>query len=271
MTNPRKFWVTNEHQRFAEFCDACRHYRYIGLCYGVPGVGKTVSARRYANWHRMEPFIDTERKRFDFPKLSPSQMRTVIYTPNVVNSPKRIRHQIVLLRVYLENFIANRLRQKDPNVDVYAAIARMRRRELIIVDEADRLNGNGIEEIRDIYDREDVSVIFMGMPGLEKRLTRLPQLYSRVGFVHHFRQLDEAQVIPVVAYQWQKLCKSPLDETNPHHIDARATILTMTHGNFRLLDRLFAQIERVLKINDLRDINREIVEVARESLVIGVN
>lgn len=53
--------------------------------------------------------------------------------------------------------------------------------------------------------------------------------------------------------------------------DAQAVgaILRLTRGNFRLIIRLFAQIERVMKINELTTITDEVVEAARSTLVIG--
>ncbi|MGZ4620309.1 MAG: ATP-binding protein [Frankiaceae bacterium] len=51
--------------------------------------------------------------------------------------------------------------------------------------------------------------------------------------------------------------------------EALATVGRVTNGNFRLVERLFAQIARILEINNLRSITREVVETAREALVIG--
>ena len=43
------------------------------------------------------------------------------------------------------------------------------------------------------------------------------------------------------------------------------------NGNFRLLQRLLQQIERVLELNELTGVTPEVVVAARESLVIGAN
>ena len=43
----------------------------------------------------------------------------------------------------------------------------------------------------------------------------------------------------------------------------------ITGGNFRLVDRLLTQIQRILTINQLATVTPEVVEAARESLLIG--
>jgi len=51
--------------------------------------------------------------------------------------------------------------------------------------------------------------------------------------------------------------------------DVQAAIIRITGGNFRLLQRLLTQIARVVEINALSQVTREVVDAARESLVIG--
>lgn len=51
--------------------------------------------------------------------------------------------------------------------------------------------------------------------------------------------------------------------------DVIATLIRMSGGNFRLLTRLLTQVERILKVNQVEIVSKEIVTAARDSLVIG--
>ncbi len=72
------------------------------------------------------------------------------------------------------------------------------------------------------------------MPGIEKRLARYPQLYSRVGFVHHYRPLSAEEQAFVLARNWPGLHLAAADFTTG---EAVAAITRITSGNFRLTGR----------------------------------
>jgi hypothetical protein len=291
---------TLEHRRFSEFCDACRRYGYIGLCYGAPGVGKTLSARSYSRWEQVK-----ESDRFGAGPTESPLLDTVLYTPSVVNAPHRIEADIKRSRETLRNLARRPLRQqkeerlesirkRDEDYDArywktavgrpglpelqptYEDVAREYTTKelhlcdpttLILVDEADRLRMASLEQIRAIFDAGEIGVILIGMPGLEKRLARYPQFYSRIGFVHEFRPLAAREIRQLFDQHWTPpgvhLPEHPLDE------ETAAAIIRITGGNFRLLNRLLTQAERILEINSLTQLTKAVVEAARDSLIIG--
>jgi DNA transposition AAA+ family ATPase len=140
--------------------------------------------------------------------------------------------------------------------------------ELLVIDEAERLSTTTLEYVRDLFDRTNIGLILIGMPGIEKRMARYPQLYSRVGFAHHYRPLHGDELSFVLTNHWRQLGLT-LDCADFTDSQAIATIARITGGNFRLLHRLFMQIERILRINDLNLISNDVVEAARSTLVIG--
>ena len=110
-------------------------------------------------------------------------------------------------------------------------------------------------------------MVLIGMPGIEKRVARFPQFYSRIGFVHEFRPLDEAQMTTLLNEGWLPAGVSlPKADLAP---DVIATLIRMSGGNFRLLTRLLTQVKRVVTVNQARIVSKEIVTAARDSLVIG--
>lgn len=140
--------------------------------------------------------------------------------------------------------------------------------ELIIIDEAERLTPTALELLRDQHDRTHLAMILIGMPGIDERFRHYPQLYSRLGFSHHYRALGREELLFVLDRHWKRLDKT-LDPDDFTDAQAIAAIERITRGNFRLLERLFPQINRVLKINQLDTITDDVIEAAASILVIG--
>ena len=272
------FVETVEHRRFAEFCDTCGGYQYIGLCYGPSGVGKTLSARRYSRWDYLEK-IDG----YAVPNEALESLigiKTIFYTTPVVNTPGRISSDIDVLRSQLHTLAieplpreaAQKLNQIEIRDDKYReeifvthdwlsgpapkfkpTYAEVSRKyvakeksigdptQLILVDEADRLRMASLEQMRAIFDEGWIGLVLIGMPGLEKRLARYAQFYSRIGFVHEFRPLNVTEMRRLLTKRW-----TPPGVTLPEmDSEAVASVIRITGGNFRLFERLLTQIERI--------------------------
>ena len=258
------FMLTKAHGRFVEFVQTCTAYRYIGVCHGQSGVGKTFSAREFAQWGALEHYeLKTPLDETTRPVLNRCQ--AVFYTATVANTPKAV---IQGLRMKIHHLGQVRMRLEDIGTDYDRVVYASQHCPLVIVDEADRLSFKSFEQLRDLYDQYAFGLILQGMPGLEKRLARYPQLYSRIGFVHEFKPLSQLEMHFIFEKYWQMLgCH--YDREIFTDVEAMNTLIRTSRGNFRLINRLFSQIKRLLAINHAQSISSELVDAARDCLVIG--
>lgn len=256
---------TKQYRRFSEFCDTVKEEKYMGLCYGPPGVGKTFSARQYSRWHLIEDYYDSMFTKTPS-KAQIENCRTLFYTAAVNATARIVQKELSTLSRHLCETVQDAMaaKQKYNHLKHEYEIE-----ELLIVDEADRLKLDALEQVRDLHDRREIGVILIGMPGLEKRLTRYPQLYSRVGFVHEYETMSNEEVKFILEKHCETLSLSfSMDDFTDQ--ETLASIARITHGNFRLLRRLLSQSQRIMKINNLKLLTKEVLEAARNNLVIGL-
>lgn len=90
--------------------------------------------------------------------------------------------------------------------------------------------------------------------------------FTRNGFVHEFRRLSASEIRQQLERHWTPpgvgLPGEAIDSV------AAASIIRITGGNFRLLNRLLTQVEWILEINSPPTVTKDVVEAARENLVI---
>jgi hypothetical protein len=234
-TSSPAFVETTEFNRFVEFSDACRQYRYIGLCFGPPELASrsrlsaTAAPRGSyrstggAPRRRME----SRSTPFSIPRMWSTHPResTPISAAPARPSPislharsARRRATLDKLRVRDEQwrqahrddsgYRSSQVPPLEPTClrafEEYETKTRSipDPTTLVMVDEADRLRMSSLEQLRSIFDASGLGMVLIGMPGIEKRLARYPQFYSRIGFVHEFRPLGKAEIEELLGERW---------------------------------------------------------------------
>lgn len=164
-----RFIITREHRRFTEFVDAVRRSCTIGLCFGPAGVGKTLSARRYAHWEQCHQLLTDWGPRTDNDAriyAALARRRTVLYTPSVLTTARALKDELdqaisrtnICIEQHLRPAAADRQEPWDWRRYTKKHV------QLIIVDESERLAHTAMELLRDWYDRDNIALILIGMP-----------------------------------------------------------------------------------------------------------
>lgn len=274
MNEKLNFISTKEYKKFEEFCNSCKDYKYIGLCYGSPGIGKTLSADQYSGWKNLKSYYDTNLfSMCENPELviipdGLVECDTIMETASATNTPTRIE-KLILSNAYTLKFMKDfAVTKKIDSHRFHTEDERLAETKLVIIDEVDHLKYTSLEQLRTLYDRFGFGMVLIGMPGIERRFSRYPQLYSRVGFLHEFKALSKDEMTFIIEHHLNQLGTKISTDTFSDY-ETLNTIVRIAKGNLRVLTRLFQQLERLMKINNVTFINTDLVNLAREALVIG--
>jgi DNA transposition AAA+ family ATPase len=220
------FRETVEYRRFVQVCEAARRYRYISVCVGASGVGKTSAARHYAQWESFEPLLSANGVVVS-PEFSSDvpMPRTALYTPRVTATPKSIEQDLAMLLWGLQmiadaagSVVQERVPRSGP--------VRVEGVDLLVVDEVDRCTQISLEVLRDLFDRYPIGVVLLGRTAYARRLLNQHPVASRVGILHEFCAASKVEASAFLQEQVRALGLA-IEES------ALESCVQKTQGNFR--------------------------------------
>lgn len=234
------FFETEVYRGFTEICDECRRFRTIGVCYGAPGAGKTLAARRYAQWDEIEPLLT--RQGIMQPLMTPGSIsfQVALYTLGRNVRPKQLENDIALLQWSMQNLAQTAL-QLPQAAELPLATVPSTTLQLLIFDNVHRLDAYTLDVVQDVYDRYRIGVILLGSPSLVAErsvLKRHEHLRTRIGPHYPFRLLTSGEIHTLVE-QMVLACKIECSAKQGCSLDWLVRNLhEVTLGNVSLI-RLF--------------------------------
>ena len=253
------FIDTRQHERFVDFCNACRRNRYIGICTGRSGVGKTRSAEAYANWHVIEPLLNEAVSRIPCPPPKLETCYTAIYTPDVSCTVKRVESGLALLRNRFDELIKHSMCWHNP--EEWYRTQRQRFLEVLIVDKAQRLPLKCLEVIADFGKKHGIGIVLIGLPGFDRRIRNYQPIDNYVGFYHVFNTPRTEELRAILEARWQ--CPEITFEDS-----AVQLLQKVTNSNIQKLVNINAEMSRVCELSSVTIITPDLVTLASKTLLL---
>lgn len=123
--------------------------------------------------------------------------------------------------------------------------------KMIFIDEIDYLMNNykTIETLRDIHDKTDCPIIFVGMGLAHRKLERYKHLYDRFSEILKFETFGVNDLCQIM----NQLSEVPFTSDSIEYIHTK-------YNRFRQIVQLINQIENFAKDNNLTEINLEVIQ-----------
>ncbi len=231
-------------QRFMRFLTNSKKetgYTTMGLVTGGPGLGKTVAIQAYVD--RLVP-----RPRTALPPCIKIKVPTH-------PTPKSLAKIIV-------STVKDKPRGTTGNeaADEAAEAIYRNELELLITDEADRLNDKSFELLRYIHDKSGCPIAIVGLPRIMSVIQRYEKFSSRVGLHMKFEMLETSEMIdtvfPNLIFPHWKF--APKDEQD---CELGKYIWTQVRPSLRKLRNLLQNASMIAKLESV-PIGREIIDEA---------
>lgn len=236
------FIVTRQVKEVASVCNALIESRDMGVIYGEPGVGKSVTASQMTEkWTKVD------------------SMRVIYTEADVGSTAVGIARKLISLITDLRPVNAADAARIIEN------LSNQHHFDLIIVDEAERLTQKCIEMLRSIYDRTKIPILLIGMTDLLRHLRIHKKFYSRISITYHYEPLSFQQLSEYLG-QLHPLLKDIEPEKEKELLDF---IYHHSRGEFRRIIQMVKQAERVRRINKHPVLSLSVFEKASTLMLRG--
>lgn len=260
------FFQTVVYRDFETFCGHCRRSGSIGVVYGVAGVGKTLAARGYTQWDRIEALFTPEGIMLPA-AAAPVRLfwRGALYTLWKTTTPKQLENDIGMLQWSMRQ-LAKTVRQQeewsemdDVDADPW---------QLLFLDNVHYLDMPMLDVVQNLSDRYRIGVVLLGPLSLVEghALNRHPHLKTRIGRYYGFRLLSQAEIAPLVAHfvAYSQLTVTSKSGKGMEWLIEKVHLMTL--GNVSFVCLLLDQVGEVVQKEKVPRLTEAVLQKAYHNL-----